>query len=132
MHWEEIVHRMPGPGRVDSDFGAFTIASDHPPEFDREGRAPEPWNQFLASIGSCMASFVMAYCAKHELAYDGIELIQRQKREENELHFREIAVEIRVPDDFPPEHRESLAEAARNCTVKRVIENAPVFRIETT
>ena len=31
-------------------------------------------------------------------------------------------VEIRVPDGFPEAHREQLAEAARSCTVKQVIE----------
>ena len=130
MDWEEIVHTLPGPGRVDSDFGSFVIPSDHPPEDDRGGRAPTPWSQFLASIGSCMASFVAASCEEAGISCEGIRLVQRQSRREGERRLREFFVEIQVPEGFPEEHRAALVTAASRCTVKHVIECGPRFRIE--
>jgi ribosomal protein S12 methylthiotransferase accessory factor len=130
--WREIVHTMPGPGRVDSDFGGCVVPSDHPPDDAREGRAPEPWFLFLASIGSCMASFVADACRQRGLPTDGIRLVQRQDPAEEDDTVPEVAVGIEVPEDFSKDDRRALAEAAAACTVKRVLESPPTFRIEVT
>lgn len=132
MSLEEIVHTLPAPGRVDSDFGAFTIASDHPPEEALATRPPTPWSQFLASIGSCMASFVAAYCEEAGLPTTGVRLVQRQTPGAEGARIGEFAVTIETPPGFPAEHRAALAEAAAGCTVKRVIEGRPAFRIEVS
>jgi putative redox protein len=128
--WTEIVHRITGPGRVEADFGSFTIPTDHPAETERGVRPPEPWCVFLASIGTCMASFVAERCETLGLDPREVTLVQRHRLGEAERFLDEVEVEIRVPPDTPPEHREALVEAAAACTVKRVLEAPPSFRIE--
>jgi putative redox protein len=128
MGWE-IVHRITGPGRVEADFGAFVVPTDHPPEGDRAGRAPEPWCLFLASIGTCVASFVEDACTRRGLDPRGVEIVQRQELAEGDDVLEEIAIEIRVPAGCSPEDRAALEEAAASCTVKRTIEAGPRFRI---
>jgi len=126
--WEEIFFTLPAPGRVDAHFGDFTVASDHPPAGRRAGRAPEPFALFLASIGSCAASFVAEYCRQHDLPLDGVRLVQRQAFAEPDHTIPEFAIDIVVPPGFPAAHREGLIAAASDCTVKRVMEAAPAFR----
>jgi len=128
--WYEIIHTLPGPGKVDADFGAFTIHSDHPPTDDREGRPPEPFALFLASIGTCAASFVMAYCQEEGLPYQDIRLIQHQEFSGEGETIPEFSIQIQVPSDFPENHLAALIEAAGECTVKRVMEACPAFRIQ--
>ena len=126
--WREITHTIPGPGRVVADFGDTVIHTDHPADGDREGRAPEPWLLFLASIGTCMASFV-AYCREQGLPAEEIRLVQRQEVDEVSNLVTGFEVTIEVPDGFPGEHRQGLVDAAGACTVKQVIEAGPRFEV---
>lgn len=126
--WQEIVHTLPGPGRVDSAFPAFAVATDHPPRGEEGSRPPTPWALFLASVGACMASFVAARCEELGVPAEGVRLVQRQDLDERDL-LPEIAVAIEVPPGFPAEHREALVAAAGECTVKRAVEAGIAFPI---
>jgi ribosomal protein S12 methylthiotransferase accessory factor len=129
--WREIIHSIPVPGRAEARFAdGLVIRTDHAPDDVREGRTPEPWLLFLASIGTCAASFVGDYCDRHGLPADGIRVVQRQDLDGTGSALTGIRLEIRVPPSFPLEHRLPLVEAAEACTVKRVIEAGPTFRIE--
>jgi len=128
MGWQEIRFRIPSPGRVVADFGNHEILSDHPPDSERDGRDPEPWRLFLASIGACMASFVAARCREEGVPSDSIEIVQRHRFGDGDA-LAGFDVEIRVPPDFSPELRVALAEAAADCSVKRTIEAGPEFSI---
>ncbi len=128
--WREITHTITGPGCVDSDFGGLVILSDHPDPADPRGRAPSPWFQFLASVGACVTSFVAG--ALSDLAIDpaGVEIVQSQDYTADDDVIPEFSFVIRVPAGFTAEQREAVATAAGMCTVKRVIEAVPEFRIE--
>ena len=128
--WHEIIHSIPGPGRADARFeNGLVIHTDHPPDDDREGRPPEPWLLFLASIGTCAASFVADYCDSHGLPVNEVRLIQSQDLDEANAALTGIHFRIEVPPTFPEEHRLLLVKAAGACTVKRVIEAGPSFDV---
>lgn len=128
--WQEIVHTIPGPGRVDARIGDVVIRTDHPPPDELESRPPTPWLLFLSSIGTCMASFVAAYLREHGLSTEGVRLVQRQRVADGLELVEGFTVRIEVPPDFPEEHRAGLVDAANDCTVKRVMEAGPSFDLE--
>jgi len=127
--WNEIEHRITGPGRVESDFGDHVIRSDHPREGERDGRPPEPWRLFLASIGACVASFVDHHCREEGIGPEEIRIVQRQEFTGPERTLGTIGIEVRLPEGFPPKHRDGVLAAAERCTVKRVIEAGMRVRI---
>jgi ribosomal protein S12 methylthiotransferase accessory factor len=126
--WQEIELTIPGPGRVDADFGDFVVPTDHPPDDDRAGRPPEPWFLFLASIGTCAASFVEDHLRSEGLSPEGVRLVQRTTLDEATAAL-EVSIEVRLPDDFPEDHRAGVVAAANACTVKRALEAGPRVRI---
>ena len=128
--WREVTHTITGPGCVDSDFGGLVILSDHPDPADPGERAPSPWFQFLASLGACVASFVAGALSELSIDPTGVEIVQRQDYADDDDVIPEFSFEIRVPAGFTREQREAVAMAAGMCTVKRVIEAVPKFRIE--
>ena len=127
--WEEIVHRIEGPGRVVADFGPVTIPTDHPGE-EREGRDPEPWLIFLASIGTCAASFVAGAAASLGLDPTGIRVVQRQDFRDEDGSALDVSIRIESDAPLSDDDRAALVAAAGRCTVKRAIEDGTTIRIE--
>lgn len=126
--WEEIVHRIEGPGRVVADFGPVTIPTDHPGE-EREGRDPEPWLLFLASIGTCAASFVAGAAAELGLDPTTIRVVQRQDFRDAEGSALDVSIRIESDTPISDDDRDALVSAAERCTVKQAIEDGTTIRI---
>ena len=126
--WEEIVHRIEGPGRVVADFGSVTVGTDHPGT-DREGRDPEPWLLFLASIGTCAASFVADAAAERGIDPVGLRIVQRTRFRDDGTDALDVSIEIEGDPELTAEDRAALVEAAKRCTVKRAIEDGTRIRI---
>ena len=130
--WEEIVHEIVAPGKVDAHFGDFTLRTDHPPAGDREGRAPEPFAIFLASLGTCAASFVAHELMEMNLPCEGVRIVQRQAFDESDHTIPAFRFEIEVPYVLPDAARAALLEAAEHCTVKRVMQACPGFEFSVS
>ena len=129
--WHEITFTLPAYGQVDAHFRDFVVPTDHPPARAREGRAPEPFALFLASIGTCVASFVADYLQEHDLPLTDVRLVQRQSftGPGPDRTIPAFEIQIVTPPGFPEGHRDALVAAAEACTVKRVIQALPEFRI---
>ena len=122
---------FPGGKRVNARYNGFEIATDQCVDPGGEGSAPEPFDYFLASLATCAGIYVLSFCQKRNISYDGIRLTQVWEREEKTNHLTEVHIEIEVPKDFPERYRDALVRAARQCSVKKVLENPPTFRVET-
>ena len=126
--WEEIVHRIEGPGRVVAEFGDGVVGTDHPGT-DREGRDPEPWRLFLASIGTCAASFVAAEAAERGIDPTGLTVVQRTAFRGDDSDALDVSIEVVDDGSLSAEDRAALVAAAERCTVKRAIEAGTKIRI---
>lgn len=127
----EIKIFFPGGRRVDADFGTCTIPTDQTRENGGDESAPEPYNLFLASIGTCAGYYVMAFCEARGIPIEGISLMQRHEFTEPGHNLSKVHLEIRVPLDFPEKYRKALVHAAATCGVKKAIAQSPEFSIET-
>jgi len=126
--WHEIVCRIEGPGRVVADFGPTSIASDHPGT-DREGRDPEPWLLFLASIGTCAASFVAAEARERGIDPRSLRVVQRQEFRDADSDALDVTIAIESDAPISEEDRAALVAAGGMCTVKRAIEQGTTIEI---
>ena len=122
---------FPGGKRVNASYDGFEIATDQAVDSGGEGTAPEPYDYFLASLATCAGIYVLGFCQKRDIPYDGISLSQSWEREEKTKRLTNVRIAIEVPVDFPEKYRDALVRVANQCTVKKTLENPPEFVVET-
>jgi ribosomal protein S12 methylthiotransferase accessory factor len=122
---------FPGGVRVDATFGPYTVRTDQPVQGGGEGTAPSPFATFLASLGTCAGFYVLGFCRQRGIPTDGIRLIQRTQTNRATGMVETVDLEIQVPAEFPEKYRPALVRAAETCTVKKVMETPPAFKIST-
>ncbi len=122
---------FPGGKRVNARYNGFEIATDQDTESGGDGSAPEPYDYFLASLATCAGIYVLGFCQKRDIPYDGISLSQSWEREEKTRRLTNVRIAIEVPADFPEKYRTALVRVANQCTVKKTLENPPEFTVET-
>uniref|UniRef100_A0A831TZ38 Osmotically inducible protein OsmC n=1 Tax=Geobacter metallireducens TaxID=28232 RepID=A0A831TZ38_GEOME len=123
---------FPGGNRVDAELNGRIIPTDQPVEAGGEGRAPTPYDYFLASIGTCAGIYVLSFCRQRGIATEGLSMIQRMEFETDESGKRRlarVAMEISLPPGFPEQYRSAIVRAAELCSVKKAIMNPPEFTI---
>ena len=126
----EMEITFPGGKRVDASFGEFTIKTDQGIAGGGLDSAPNPFNYFLASMGTCAGVFVLSYCSNRGIPTDGIKLIQRSVADPNLRMIGEVEIEIVLPVDFPEKHEKAVVRAAGLCAVKKhIAQGLPKFNV---
>lgn len=96
------------------------------------GTAPEPFELFLASIGTCAGIYVKSFCDQRSIAAEGIKIIQSVVFDPDKRVPSLIKLEIRLPADFPEKYKAAVVSAAELCLVKKTINSGPEFQVVTT
>jgi ribosomal protein S12 methylthiotransferase accessory factor len=122
---------FPGGKRVDASYEGFEIKTDQCVDSGGEGSAPEPFDYFLASLATCAGIYVLGFCQKRDIPYDGISLSQSWNRDEKTKRLTSVRISIEVPAGFPDKYHKALVRAASQCSVKKTLENPPEFVVET-
>ena len=121
---------FPGGKRVDARYDDFTIKTDQSVRGGGEGSAPEPFDLFLASLGTCAGIYVLSFCQHHDLPAEGIRLIQTAERNPETRKIDCVNIDIRIPADFPEKYRKALIRSAEQCTVKKhIAAGLPEFNV---
>ena len=122
----EIV--FPGGKRVDALYKGFRVETDQKRPDGSPGSAIEPFDLFIASIGTCAGIYVLSFCKRRKLNTEGLKLIVRRTVDRERRMLSEISIEIIVPDDFPDRYKQAVINAANLCAVKKHMEEPPRFR----
>ena len=126
-----MIVRFPGGKRVTAEYGGFTVETDQPVEAGGEGSAPQPFDLFLASIGTCAGIYVKGYCDARGIATEGLRLEMQVDRDPESHRIARLALDIHLPPGFPEKHRDAVIRAADLCAVKKHILKPPAFEIRT-
>lgn len=118
-----------GGKRVNSTYKGFTVETDQPQSEGGEGAAPEPFDLFLASIGTCAGVFVVYFCESRDIPTAGIRMKLHFERNEQSHLMEKIDLDIYLPPEFPAKYRKAVVRAAEMCTVKRTLINPPEIRV---
>jgi len=111
--------------RVDAVYKGKTISTD------QAGQLPEPFELFLASIGTCAGYYVAKFCHKREIPTDGIRLELRRVLYPQSKMIERIEIDIRLPEGFPERYREAVIRSAQQCTVKKHLDQPPAIEVKT-
>ena len=121
--------RFAGRKRINAHYGDFEIRTDQSADNGGEASAPEPFDLFLASLGTCAAVFVSAFCGERDIPTERIRLVQSWSRDDKRK-LTGIRLEIRVPPGFPEKYHQALVRVAGRCSVKRILEAPPAIETE--
>ncbi|NIM19198.1 MAG: osmotically inducible protein OsmC [Candidatus Latescibacteria bacterium] len=128
----ELVVSYAGGRKVDATFNGFTVCTDQPKKDGGDETAPEPFQYFLASIGTCAGYYVLDFCLERKIPAEGIQLILRTERNEEIRMTSKITIEIQLPGFFPEKYKKAVVRAAELCSVKKHIQRAPEFETYVT
>jgi len=117
---------------VTAHINGKTIKTDQSVRFGGGGTAPEPFELFLASIGTCAGIYVKSFCDQRGIPAEGIKIIQAVEFDPEKRVPSVIKLDIQLPSGFPEKYRAAVVNAAELCLVKKTINNAPEFQVVTT
>jgi len=126
----EMEVHLPANMRVESTYRGFTIKTDQAKEEGGEGSAPEPFDLFLSSIGTCAGVYVLYFCRERNIDTKGISLRLSFTRNDKTHMVEKIDIRILLPDSFPEKYRHTVARIAGMCTVKKHLSDPPEFHIQ--
>lgn len=118
-----------GKKKVNAAYKGFVIETDQCKEDGGEGSAPEPYDLFLASIGTCAGVYVVYFCEERGIDTQGIKLTLTFERNEEKHLMEAVCIHISLPPGFPAKYKKAIVKTAGLCTVKRNILDAPAFTI---
>jgi ribosomal protein S12 methylthiotransferase accessory factor len=122
---------FPGGKKVNAIYKDFIIETDQSIDGGGEGTAPEPFDLFLASIGTCAGIYVLNFCQARSIPADGAGLTLAPERDPETGLVSKITIKINLPEGFPEKYEEAVKRAAELCTVKKHLKNPPAFEIRT-
>ncbi|VTR65048.1 OsmC family protein [Desulfosarcina cetonica] len=118
-----------GGKKVNAQYKGFTHHTDQSASEGGGGSAPEPFDLFLASMGTCAGAYVVYFCESRNISTDGIRMTMRMLQNEKTHLMETIDIDLFLPPEFPEKYRKAVVRAAGMCTVKRTLVNPPVVKI---
>ena len=115
--------------RLEASFDDYKVIADQPIRYKGDGTAPSPFDYFLASSALCAAYFVKVYCVARNIPTDDIRVSQNNIVDPDNRYNQTFSIEIELPESISEHDREGILKAMDRCTVKKVIQNAPNFKI---
>lgn len=117
--------------RLEAKFDDFTLTSDQPVRYKGDGSAPSPFDYFLASSALCAAYFIKVYCKSRDISTENIRLSQNNIIDPDDRYNQIFQIQVELPDDISAKNREGILRSIDRCTVKKVVQTGPEFKIET-
>lgn len=117
--------------RLEAKFDDFTVTADQPIRYKGDGSAPSPFDYFLASSALCAAYFIKVYCKARDIPTDNIRLSQNNIVDPEDRYNQIFQIQVELPEDISEKDRTGILRSIDRCTVKKVVQTGPEFKIET-
>jgi len=128
----DMMITFPGGKKVNAVYNGFTHKTDQPLADGGENSAPQPFDLFLVSLGTCAGIYVLSFCQKRGIDTSAIELRQSMDADPRTHLIGQVNIEIILPATFPEKYRAAVIQAAQLCTVKKHLENPPKFNLSSS
>ncbi|WP_421419618.1 OsmC domain/YcaO domain-containing protein [Pseudoalteromonas lipolytica] len=117
--------------RLEAKFDDFSVIADQPIRYKGDGSAPSPFDYFLASSALCAAYFIKVYCNSRDISTDGIRVAQNNIVDPEDRYNQIFQIQVELPEHLSEKDRTGILRSVERCTVKRVIQTGPEFKIDT-
>jgi len=128
----DMMITFPGNKKVDSIYKGFTVQTDQPVAEGGENTAPEPFDLFLASIGTCAGIYVSSFCNERQIDTTDLRLILGFIRNTATHMVDKIDIQIKLPSGFPEKYKSAVIRTVEMCFVKKHLITPPQFSISAS
>lgn len=125
----EMKITFPGGVAVDAHFKGFTVHTDQTVENGGRDSGPQPFDLFLASLGTCAGFYAVRFCQQRAIDTTGLGVTLITSRQPGASLLSSIRLEIQLPVGFPEKYRDAIVRAADQCSVKRHILEPPALEV---
>ena len=127
----EMQIHFPGGKRVTSTYKGFTVETDQPKNEGGNDSAPEPYDLFLSSIGTCAGVYIVYFCESRDIPTKDMTMTLCFERNEASHLMEKITIDVKLPPGFPQKYKKAVIRAAQMCTVKRNLIQPPEILVTT-
>lgn len=113
---------------VEATIGNHKITSDQSIQHGGTDTSPNPYEYFLASIAMCKMYYANKFCIERNIDPKEVEIILTT---EGTFENLTIVVNIKFGTNFPEKYQKAVIKVVEQCTVKKVIQSAPNFKVIT-
>jgi ribosomal protein S12 methylthiotransferase accessory factor len=121
---------FPGGKRVEAKIGNTIIPTDQPIKDGGEGKDPEPFQLFLASLAACSGIYALNFCQSRGISTKEMELTMACEFDPEEKRYKKMTINLKLPKGFPEKYKNSIIKAMDLCAVTKHILNPPQFEIK--
>ncbi|OGL40795.1 MAG: hypothetical protein A3C43_00535 [Candidatus Schekmanbacteria bacterium RIFCSPHIGHO2_02_FULL_38_11] len=107
---------------------SHNIVIDQPLDNDGKDEGPTPPELFIASLGSCIGVYVLAYCKNAGIKTEGMAINVKWEKAKNPDRIGEIKVDIKLPEDVG-KRKAALLKVAEHCLIHNTIHHQPKIEI---
>ncbi len=115
---------FPGGVGVDATFRGHRVHTDQP-QPTGENTAMSPFDLFLASLATCAGYYALRFCQERNLSIDGLGVSLAPMRNPETKRLETLAIDVRLPAEFPEKYRDAILRAIDQCAVKKAILDPP-------
>ena len=115
--------------KVSAKFGKFEVVTDQKIKAGGDESAPEPFNMFLVSIGTCAGIYVLTFCKERKIDTQGLKMFLKTERDKIKRMLSKITIDIELPPGFPERYINAVKKSADLCSVKKHMFDPPEFEI---
>ena len=123
---------FPGGKRVDARINGMTVHTDQYPDQGGEGSAPEPFELFLASLGTCAGIYALDFCRTRGIPTGEMSNSMKCSFDDATHKCAKIELDLTVPGDFPGHYMKAVARSMDLCSVKKHIMDPPVIDLKVS
>lgn len=122
--------RFPAGVAADAVYKGHVIHTDQSERAGGRDAAPEPFDLFLASIGTCAGYYALAFCRGRGIDTEGMRLLLEPVRSGEPGRLATIRLTLELPEGFPEKYHRAIVRSMDQCTVKRHVLDPPAFEVE--
>lgn len=106
--------------------GSHNVTIDLPIHSGGTDQGMTPPDLFVSALGSCMGVYVVDYCERVNIPYDGLCIHLDWKVSEGPKRIGKVNADIELPFvSMTPEHEAGLREATERCLLHNTLHQAP-------
>ena len=113
-----------------TELGEHTVTVDTPLSMGGADRAPTSPQVFVASLGSCIATFVVQYCLQAGIDCDGLSVDVAFEPTGKPVLFTDFVVSVNLPKGECGERVQALKRVVEQCPIHRTMEAFKGLEIE--
>lgn len=121
---------FPGNKQINVAFNQFELKTDQKIKNGGDETAPEPFELFLAALGSCAGIYANTFCESRKLSTDGMHLTLEPFFKKGQKLMDKVEIILYVNQAFPEKYIKAVIKSMNGCAVKNQLH--PDLDIQTS